>query len=253
MKVVVLGGVGAMGAQATPELAASGLFDQVVVADIDLPKARQMAADWGLPPSAAVALDAGDAAALAGLMAGAAVVVNALPKGFTLPVERRDEIRSLIGERAEQLAYWNCAMCRLSFDKALERGTPPFVIVDRITGGEFSLSPAELDDLCRLHLCDWLEQLPRQETAVIVNERGDVGIDAELLAARVARLREITGGCVCCDTQAELQSALLELASLTPRPGRILVETSGAASPAGVIRALAAPASRERLTLSSYV
>jgi hypothetical protein len=82
-------------------------------------------------------------------------------KGFTLPVERRDEIRSLIGERAEQLAYWNCAMCRLSFDKVLERGTPPFVIVDRITGGEFALSPAEFDDLCRLHLCDWLEQLPR--------------------------------------------------------------------------------------------
>lgn len=88
MKVVVLGGVGAMGAQATPELAASGLFDQVVVADIDLPKARQMAATWGLPPGAAVALDAGDAAALAGLMAGATVVVNALPKGLTLPVAR---------------------------------------------------------------------------------------------------------------------------------------------------------------------
>ncbi len=84
----------------------------------------------------------------------------------------------------------------------------------------------------------WLEQLPRNETAVIVNERGEVGIDGELLAAHVARLREITGGCICCRSQAELSSALVELGETQPRPGRILVETSGAASPAGVIRAI---------------
>src|SRR5262245_15532238 len=34
----------------------------------------------------------------------------------------------------------------------------------------------------------WLGELPRDETVVIVNERGEVGIDGELLAARVARL-----------------------------------------------------------------
>ena len=73
---------------------------------------------------------------------------------------------------------------------------------------------------------------------VIVNERGDVGIDGELLSAHVARLREITGGCVCCSSQAELVSALEELSRSTPRPQRILIETSGAASPAGVIRAI---------------
>jgi G3E family GTPase len=98
-----------------------------------------------------------------------------------------------------------------------------------------------------------LEQLPRDETALIVNERGDVGIDGELLAAHVTRLREITGGCVCCKSQAELESALLELSSCTPSPGRILVETSGAASPAGVIRALGAASVRERLWLDGVI
>ena len=34
---------------------------------------------------------------------------------FTLPVERRDELRQLIGEYAELLAYANCAMDRASF------------------------------------------------------------------------------------------------------------------------------------------
>jgi G3E family GTPase len=99
----------------------------------------------------------------------------------------------------------------------------------------------------------WLGELPRNETAVIVNERGEVGIDGELLAARVALLREITGGCVCCKTQAELSSALAELNATTPRPGRILVETSGAASPAGVIRAIGAPWARGQLVLDGVI
>jgi len=99
----------------------------------------------------------------------------------------------------------------------------------------------------------WLAELPRHETAVIVNERGEVGIDGELLAAHVARLREISGGCVCCSSQAELMSALQELADSEPRPSRILVETSGAASPAGVIRALQARRVRERLELDGVV
>lgn len=99
----------------------------------------------------------------------------------------------------------------------------------------------------------WLQELPREETAVIVNERGDVGIDGELLAAHVARLREITGGCACCTSQAELASALHELSSAEPKPGRILVETSGAASPAGVIRAISAKRSRERMRLDGVV
>ncbi len=99
----------------------------------------------------------------------------------------------------------------------------------------------------------WLEQLPRTETAVIVNERGEVGIDGELLAAHVAQLREITGGCVCCKTQHELVSALDELSAASPRPSRILVETSGAASPVGVLRALGAPRVRERFVLDGVI
>ena len=99
----------------------------------------------------------------------------------------------------------------------------------------------------------WLEELPRNETAVIVNERGEVGIDGELLAARVAQLKEITGGCVCCKNQAELAAALDELSAATPRPSRILVETSGAASPVGVIRAIGAPRARELFVLDGVI
>ena len=80
---------------------------------------------------------------------------------FQLPLNRRAEIRDLIGERAERLAYLNCAMDRASFDAALRRGRPPFAILDRLTGEEVAMDAADFDDLCRVHLYDWLEQAPR--------------------------------------------------------------------------------------------
>src|SRR5688572_18530415 len=83
----------------------------------------------------------------------------------------------------------------------------------------------------------WLGRSNRGDVAVIVNEHGDVGIDGELLAARVQTLIEVSGGCVCCTTHAELVRALDTLAASNPAPKRILIETSGAASPASVVRA----------------
>lgn len=83
----------------------------------------------------------------------------------------------------------------------------------------------------------WLGELAREEFAVIVNELGTVALDADQLAARVDAFREITGGCACCTTQAELVRALAHFAERGVR--RIFVETSGAASPAGVVRAVA--------------
>jgi len=82
-------------------------------------------------------------------------------QGFTLPLERRGEVRTLIGDRAERLAYLNCAMDRASFDLALDHVVEPYRIIDRITGLEVPLSRHDFDDLCRVHLVDWLEQVPR--------------------------------------------------------------------------------------------
>jgi hypothetical protein len=80
---------------------------------------------------------------------------------FSLPLERRADVRALIGERAERLAYINCAMDRGSFDRALEEDAPPYRITDRLTREEHALSAEDFDDLCRVHLYDWLEQVPR--------------------------------------------------------------------------------------------
>lgn len=84
-------------------------------------------------------------------------------QGFKLPVERRGEIRALIGERAERLAYLNCAMDRSTFDRAVNQSGNRYAITDRLTGEDVSLSHEDFDDLCRIHLYDWLEQVPRSQ------------------------------------------------------------------------------------------
>ena len=82
-------------------------------------------------------------------------------QGFTLPLERRTEVRTLIGDRAERLAYLNCAMDRASLDRVLDQVVETYRITDRITGEEVQVSRSDFDDLCRIHLLDWLEQVPR--------------------------------------------------------------------------------------------
>lgn len=86
-------------------------------------------------------------------------------QGFTLPLERRSEVRELIGERAEHLAWCNCVMDRTSFDAAVEQalaGAARVEIQDR-AGGSIGLDAEELCELAEVHLFDWLEQVERSE------------------------------------------------------------------------------------------
>ena len=81
---------------------------------------------------------------------------------FSLPLERRDEVQQLIGERAERLAFVNCVMDRPSFDRLIPtRG--PYKITNRISGETIELGDQDFHDLCVVHLCDWLEQVPRSQ------------------------------------------------------------------------------------------
>ncbi len=82
-------------------------------------------------------------------------------QGFKLAVERRDELVELIGPRAERLAYWNCFMDRATLDALLGQCEGPFVIRHRETGEPMTLTTTEYNDLCNVHLFDWLEQVPR--------------------------------------------------------------------------------------------
>ncbi len=82
---------------------------------------------------------------------------------YALPLEQRKDVRELIGERAERLAYFFCAMDRQSFDKSLAQGIPPYSMKDRFTGETVEFADEDFEDLCKLQLVDWLEQVPRSK------------------------------------------------------------------------------------------
>jgi hypothetical protein len=84
-------------------------------------------------------------------------------QSFTLPLERRPELRELIGERPERLAYLNCMMDRDSFDRAAKQADGPYRIIQRVTKEVIDVSPQDFDDLCTIHLCDWVEQVGRSQ------------------------------------------------------------------------------------------
>ena len=79
---------------------------------------------------------------------------------FALPLEQRDEVRELIGDPAEFVAWVNCVMDRVTFDEQLA-ASAPYSIRNRITGESIEMNEEQFTDLCVVHLCDWLEQLPR--------------------------------------------------------------------------------------------
>jgi hypothetical protein len=81
-------------------------------------------------------------------------------QGFSLPWERRQEVRDLIGERAERLAYVNCLLSRASLDSSVAEGGPPH-LVSRLDGTPIPLTEEEYTNLVILHLCDRLEQAER--------------------------------------------------------------------------------------------
>ena len=82
-------------------------------------------------------------------------------QGFTLPLDRRFEVRDLIGERPERTAWMNCAIDRRHFDQQILSPSGPYEILDRFSGKLVQVSDDDYDDLCLVHLCDWAEQVER--------------------------------------------------------------------------------------------
>jgi G3E family GTPase len=82
----------------------------------------------------------------------------------------------------------------------------------------------------------WLAQtrVPLKRVAVIINDFGEVNVDAALLNRRQLELRSITGGCVCCQSFDDLVEQILVL-SKNPDLDLVWIETSGLADPEEVL------------------
>ena len=67
--------------------------------------------------------------------------------------------------------------------------------------------------------------------AVMVNDFGDLPIDASLIDAEDDDIIQLSGGCVCCSYGNDLTRALANLQTLAVRPEHVLIECSGVALP----------------------
>jgi G3E family GTPase len=88
---------------------------------------------------------------------------------------------------------------------------------------------------------------------VIVNELGEVGIDAALLGGESARQVELPGGCVCCVLGDELDRTLIELCDRNADLAAIVLETTGVAEPLPIAWAVRREPVSERVRLAAVV
>jgi saccharopine dehydrogenase (NAD+, L-lysine-forming) len=88
MKILVLGGVGAMGIEATRDLARTSDFEEIAVADLDLAKAQQLVKELGGGRLRAVQVDVSDEASLPRLFERYDVVLNCTSYVFGLIITR---------------------------------------------------------------------------------------------------------------------------------------------------------------------
>ncbi|EJN13070.1 putative GTPase, G3E family [Bradyrhizobium sp. YR681] len=77
--------------------------------------------------------------------------------------------------------------------------------------------------------------------AAVVNDFGAINIDAELIAGASDGVVSLANGCICCSLEGDLLRTLSTLLRRDPRPDYIVIETSGVADPADIVRNLMDP------------
>lgn len=79
-----------------------------------------------------------------------------------------------------------------------------------------------------------LEEPGARRLGVIVNDFGELGIDADRLAGDGDGVVNLPNGCVCCTLGDDLHGALMTLTAADPSPDQIVIEASGVAEPRAV-------------------
>jgi len=96
--------------------------------------------------------------------------------------------------------------------------------------------------------------------ALIINEFGEQGVDRELLlgdcgdaTCAPGDVIELANGCLCCKVADDFLPTIETLLAREPRPDHIVVETSGLALPKPLVKALAWPEVKARLTVDGVI
>lgn len=89
-------------------------------------------------------------------------------------------------------------------------------------------------------LSSLLKKKEMKNTAVIINEFGEVGLDHALIERSNENVVELQNGCICCTIRGDLHKTLLQLVDkvelgIIPPFDRVVIETTGLADPIPII------------------
>lgn len=97
------------------------------------------------------------------------------------------------------------------------------------------------------------------DSAVIVNEFGEVGLDHLLIEEVEEGVLLLDSGCICCTVRSDLQETIRDLHSKAARGDipsfrRVIVETTGVADPAPIVSTIAAePVIRQHFRIGNII
>lgn len=89
------------------------------------------------------------------------------------------------------------------------------------------------------------------QIAVLVNDFGEINIDAELIVGVKDDMISLANGCVCCQIRDDLMETVEELINRPEQVDYILLEASGVADPAGIVATFNSANYRDRIRLDS--
>jgi cobalamin biosynthesis protein CobW len=104
-----------------------------------------------------------------------------------------------------------------------------------------------------------LQNAGGRRIALIINEFGDVGVDAEILkgcgqeACKEDDIVELANGCICCTVADDFVPTMNKLLNRTEPLDHIIIETSGLALPQPLVRAFNWPEIKSRVTVDGVV
>ena len=104
-----------------------------------------------------------------------------------------------------------------------------------------------------------LENAQGRRIALIINEFGNAGVDAEILkgcgddVCREEDVIELANGCICCTVADDFVPAMMKLLDRAQPPDHIIIETSGLALPQPLVRAFNWPEIKSRVTVDGVI
>ena len=104
-----------------------------------------------------------------------------------------------------------------------------------------------------------ITQAKGRRLALIVNEFGDIGMDAAMLEDCGAEscgaddIIELANGCICCTVADDFLPSMQQLLAQTPPPDHIIIETSGLALPQPLVQAFNWPDIKSQVMLDGVV